>query len=263
MAKREITLEEIRQIQLELLDEIHAFCEKNSIRYSLAGGTLLGAVRHKGYIPWDDDIDIMLPRPDYDRFLREFVSSKDYMKLQTLKTDDSYCFTFAKVYDLRTELIEYGARNGVYVDVFPVDGWPDKKNLDSFYGNFLRINKLITKTTAFYRFREHPQLYKIKYYLKKMFYPTRDKVLSMLDDFFAQYPFENAEYVGGVVGSYGTKEYIPQSAYLEYITMSFEGKEYKCIAGYDVYLSTIYGDYMQLPPKEKQVSHHVFEVYWK
>ena len=262
MSKKEITLNEMRQLQIGLLDEIHAFCTKNSIRYSLTGGSLIGPVRNKGYIPWDDDIDIMLPRPDYEKFLKEFVPSKEYVKLQSLHTDDTYCYPFAKVYDTRTVLIEYGAKNGIYVDVFPIDGWPDKKDVDAFYNDFLRINKLVTKTTAFYKFRKHPLLYKIKYYLKKIFYPSRRKVLSMLDDLFARYPFEKAEYVGGVVGSYGKKESVPRTVFQKYTSLPFEGKEYSCISDYDTYLSTVYGDYMQLPPKEKRVSHHVFEAYW-
>ena len=100
--KKTIIMEELRAIQLDILDKIHAFCTERGIRYSLGGGTLLGAVRHKGYIPWDDDIDIMLPRPDYDRFLKEFEGKYAELNLQYYGNDITCCIPFAKVYDNRT-----------------------------------------------------------------------------------------------------------------------------------------------------------------
>lgn len=149
--KKEIMLEELREIQLQMMDKIHEFCESHNIRYSLGGGTLLGAVRHKGYIPWDDDIDIMLPRPDYDRFIREFEGAYKDLNIQHLGNDDTCCIPFAKVYDNRTVLIEKHQRSGVYIDVFPVDGLPEEQYILDYIGQWNKYIHKIQYTTKFYK----------------------------------------------------------------------------------------------------------------
>ena len=122
---KELSKNEIKTIQLDILQSIHQFCETNNIRYSLAYGTLLGAIRHKGYIPWDDDIDVMMPRPDYERFIQNYPNFCDRNIVQTYNNDNSYYLWCAKVYDNRTEQITFPTRSGVCVDVFPIDGLPD------------------------------------------------------------------------------------------------------------------------------------------
>ena len=125
MTMRRITdIQELRGVQLGILDDIHAFCVDNGIRYFLACGTLIGAVRHKGYIPWDDDIDLYMPRDDYERFINEFKSVSGNCRVLDPKKEKHYYYTYAKVVDKRTLLVEPeadGYRIGVYVDVFPVD----------------------------------------------------------------------------------------------------------------------------------------------
>ena len=125
---RKITdIHELRQIQIGILDEVHQYCEAHGLRYFLSSGTLIGAVRHKGYIPWDDDIDVYMPRKDYERFLREFKGNEQYKLLNPAK-EPHYYYTFAKVIDLRTRMVEdetVGFEIGVYMDIFPVDYVPD------------------------------------------------------------------------------------------------------------------------------------------
>ena len=139
---------EIQKKAYEILCDIDDFCKENDIKYYLSGGTCLGAVRHKGFIPWDDDIDIMMPRPDYNRFLREYVS-KNYI---ALKPNQGHFF-FAKVYDPKTEMIESGVDYkkikpiGVSIDIFPLDGMVDDEKeykrrvkLSSFFETLLRLS---------------------------------------------------------------------------------------------------------------------------
>ena len=118
-----ISSNEAKQILLELMDDIHQFCIENKIKYSLAFGTLIGAIRHKGFIPWDDDIDIYLMREDYDRFRKSYAPRKEYIKLNDPETDEDYHRTFLKVEDTRTVVHEVAALKyvGIAIDIFPVD----------------------------------------------------------------------------------------------------------------------------------------------
>lgn len=260
--KETITMEELRAIQLDILDKIHAFCTERGIRYSLGGGTLLGAVRHKGYIPWDDDIDIMLPRPDYDRFLKEFEGLYSQYTLQTYMNDDSYSFPFAKVYDNRTVLIEDGACNGIYVDVFPIDAVPEMNNWSQYIEHMHKLLRRVVKTSKYYTFQKR-KLLRLKYIIKKIIYGSRDNNIRKLEAFYHKYIFGQTDYAGAICGIYAEKELMPMETFVSYITVEFEGRKYMAIRDYDAYLTRHYGDYMQLPPKEKQVSHHVFTAYWK
>lgn len=260
--KKTITMEELRAIQLDILDKIHAFCTERGIRYSLGGGTLLGAVRHKGYIPWDDDIDIMLPRPDYERFLKEFDGKYAELNLQHYGNDNTCCIPFAKVYDNRTVLIEKLQKSGIYIDVFPIDGLPEESKIKDYL--YIYNNQLhkIYFMTPFYIITGSLKD-RIKYYVKKLIYPTRDKYITGFYNFLKSYSFENSVNAGAICGIYAEKELMPRETFESYITVEFEGRQYMAIKDYDAYLTKHYGDYMQLPSKEKQVSHHVFTAYWK
>ena len=124
-AMKIITSEELKAIQLDLLQKTADFCKENGIRYYLCGGTLLGAIRHKGYIPWDDDIDISMPRPDYDRFISMFNKPENDYQVIDMSNNKKYGLPFAKVHDTRTfvdELQYTKDQFGVYIDIFPIDG---------------------------------------------------------------------------------------------------------------------------------------------
>lgn len=263
--RKEITLKELREIQLDMMDKIHEFCVSNNIRYSLGGGTLLGAVRHKGYIPWDDDIDIMLPRPDYERFLKEFEGKYECLELQHYKNDDTYYFPFAKVYDSRTVLIENSAISGIYVDVFPIDGLPAEAGLPAYYSRYRKYIIDLGKTNKYYKFQinhNRCMLY-IKYLLKRIVYPSKRKTIGRLEKLYNQFTFDSSEYAGAIVGRYAEKEHMKKSIFCKYVKLPFEKHLYNCIADYDAYLTKHYGDYMKLPPKEQQVSNHEYIAYWK
>lgn len=257
-----ISLNDMRIIQLDIMDKIDDVCRKNGLSYSLGGGTLLGAVRHKGYIPWDDDIDIMMPRSDYEMFLNIFEGLFPHLVLQHYKNDDTYYFLFAKVYDNRTCLIEENTVGGVYVDVFPIDGLPHEDRLSDYIHKLYATKEDLIKSTKFYKFKKG-HLMRLKYFIKQLFYPSRSKIIERLDKQFYSYPFESSEYAGAITGIYFEKEHMPASTFKDYIELDFEGHKYMAIKDYDAYLTKHYGDYMQLPPIEQQISNHDHEVYWK
>ena len=264
---KEITIEELRIIQIGLLDEVHKFCIDNNLRYSLGGGTLLGAVRHKGFIPWDDDVDIMMPRPDYEQFLQNF--RHDVIKIQHPGNTPNATITFAKLYDSQTILREYYATNGVFIDVFPIDGLPDEYGLfyylndQSKWINYLyKISDYENSKFYLYETNKPRWIVGLKYWLLHLTYPSRKKCLNKLRQLHNSYDFDSSFYAGAICGAYGDKEHMIKDTFTSYILLPFEGKEYMSIADYDTYLRKHYGDYMKLPPKESQQRSHHFEAYW-
>ena len=260
--KKDITLKEIREIQLDILDKIHAICIQNDFRYSLGGGTLLGAIRHKGYIPWDDDVDIMLPRPDYAKFLSIFEGKFEYIKLQHYGNCRSCLKPFAKAYDDRTILVEKYQKCGIYVDIFPIDGLPDESQLPSFIEEYKNVLRKLFRSTSTFSLNRNLWV-GVKELVKAVVDPPREQIVKEIDDFFAQYPFDEAEYAGAIVGRYVEKEHMTSDVFKSYIDVPFEGRCYKAIAAFDAYLTKHYGNYMELPPEDKRVSNHEYKAFWK
>lgn len=265
MNKNYLSLSEIKELQLNILEVIDSFCKKKELRYSLAAGSLLGAVRHHGYIPWDDDIDIMMPRPDYDVFVMEFIGYSPNLIMQDVSTDPCHYLPWAKVYDNRTECISYNSISGVYVDVFPIDGLPDKSLLVGYYKSKQKISKLLWQSRKInYHYLPNNSIsLRIKTFIKRFVFPSRNKVIVRWKKLYNTYPYESSKYAGAITSIYGMREHMPKTVFDNYVDLPFEGKYYKCIKAYDSYLSKLYGDYMRLPPVEKRVSHHNNVVYWK
>lgn len=262
--RREVTLEEMRTIQLDILDKIHDYCEKNNLRYSLSGGTLLGAVRHQGYIPWDDDIDIMMPRPDYEKFFANFNGRYKDLTAQYYRNSKTIFFGFGKVYNVNTVLVEKDmCKTGVYVDVFPIDGMPDIIEETLFYREkYVKFSEALKKTTQFYKINGGFSN-RLKYYIKRLVYPSRSKTIKQYDLLIDKYKYGETEFSGVVMGQYGLRERLKSTVFEDYIELSFEGKMRKCILKYDDYLTSLYGNYMELPPEEKRKSSHTGHAYWK
>jgi lipopolysaccharide cholinephosphotransferase len=257
-----ITPEEVRQIQCEMLSDVADFCEKSNLTYFLAYGTLIGAIRHNGFIPWDDDIDIAMPRPDYDKFINSYNNRSSFNRVVDFSIDDSYGVSFAKVYDCRTWLNEYKYKEekfGVYIDIFPIDGVNGKwqmykaKKLDKL----LHVKKANFKKRSFFRNL-------VNCIIKFLLLPfSVNDILKCCDKNARQYPFGTTPLAGNMLETYGTCEIVETSVFCSTLFHKFEDKEYRIPVGYDKWLSSIYGDYMQLPPKDQQVAHHAFDVYWK
>ena len=259
---RIIDTNELRIIQLDLLQKTVDFCERNNIRYYLCGGTLLGAIRHQGYIPWDDDIDISMPRPDYDRFIALFNKPENYYQVIDMSNNPKYGFPFAKVHDTRTYVdeLQYAKDQfGVYIDIFPIDGVGEDKQVF----RILRLRKLLhTKKANYYQRTLSKKI--INTFGKILLFPISvHKILKMMDKEARKYPFGSTPRAGVIINPYGTREIVDLSVFDNPICVKFEDGFYKIPAAYDTWLSSIYGDYMQLPPEDKRHSPHVSVAYWK
>jgi len=257
---RKIELEELKQIQLDILKEVHNFCVEHGLRYSLGGGTLLGAVRHKGYIPWDDDIDIMMPRPDYTVFVKEFNGYKPHLVCGAYENDKKYMYPFTKVYDNRTILkaVKHIKPIGINIDVFPIDGFPEsEKETEIFMRNYslwrmLLYFKLVTGGTWKGKF--------MNFFTKLL---PLSLIQKKLNKIIQKYDFEKSLFTGAVCGSYLLKEKNPKFVFAEYVELPFENLKFKAIKQYDIYLLNHYGNYMELPPMDKRIAHHIEETFWK
>lgn len=270
---KKLTLDEIRALELELLDAFTELCEKNNIYFTLGGGTLLGAIRHQGFIPWDDDIDLMMPRPDYDRFIA-IVKHGDYgFDLRCAEIDgEEYWYPFAKACHRKTVLKERGVQEtkvslGVYVDIFPVDGAGNSASgakLRTMVFQFLHGLKITSNWTGYRRSKLRKWYYEparyVCYLLSRLL--GRKLIDRMLDRFLRAKSFEASAFAGRLVGDFGSREILTKALFASYSQVTFEGREFAAVSDADTFLRTLYGDYMQLPPKEKQVTHHEFEAYW-
>lgn len=257
---KELDLQTIKAYEIDILDAIDSFCRQRSLTYFLAYGTLLGAIRHNGFIPWDDDIDICMPRKDYDIFVREFQGNDRY-KVISYETDPRYPRIFAKVIDTRTVAEEttaqYECDYGVFVDIFPTDGVPDDPEKRKKY--ISRITKLIymvkrgTENAPAASFADT-----VKNRLSK--WGRRNFATAVIRHLSSKYSCDNCRYVGDIL-AYG--QVFEKECFSETIEVEFEGKRYLGPKGYDGYLTSQYGDYMQLPPVEDRVLTHGLRVYLK
>ena len=265
-----IDLNELRKLQLEVMQSIHDFCTKNNIHYSISGGTLLGAVRHKGYIPWDDDIDCMMPRPDYERFVRTFNENNESEYKVISSYNDKYFFQpFAKVVNTKTILIERGDRPqpnlGVYVDVFPIDGLPnDEEKRENYWSWIAKKKNFSTVVYSKRNLKEHGIKRIVRFILYSLFRPfPANWYAKRLHKFGKMNSFDESQFVANSIFGYHKKEQMPKSIFDSYILLDFEDRKFSALENFNTYLSKLFGNYMQLPPKEQQVSKHGFEAYWR
>lgn len=264
---------QIKELSFEVLCSLVKVCEDHGLRYSLTGGTLIGAVRHQGFIPWDDDIDVMMPRPDYDRLIELSKTQNFDFNLRCAKLDGAdYPYPFAKACHSRTLLTEKDTRDskvklGVYVDIFPVDGAGNgfrSAKLRVMRFQVLHGLKITANWTSYHRSKMRRWYYEPLRYLCYLIsrLVSEKHIDRAIDKFLRRKDYERSGYVGRLVGDRGSREVMPKSLFEAVTKVTFEGKEFDAISGYHEFLTRLYGDYMQLPPVHKQVSHHEFEAYW-
>lgn len=258
-----INLEELKEIQLNILDYVTSFCIKNDIKYFLSYGTLIGAIRHNGYIPWDDDIDICMPRPDYKKFITLFKEQDSYYKVLEHNINKKYKLPFAKVHDTRTLIDEFLYTEtcyGIYIDIFPIDSISKKAQIKT---NIILNHFLNTKKA---KICLHRSLFNnVKIIIGKIIlYPiSTNCILNLIDKNATKIKYNSSEYVANIAIPYGTCEIMHKDIIETTVLHQFEDKLYMIPKKYSVYLENIYGDYMQLPPLEKRKSHHSFIAWWK
>ena len=270
----QVTKLEVMQSMLrDLMQEIHKICEENNLMYNLFGGSLLGAVRHQDIIPWDDDIDITMPRPDYERF-KEIIK-KEYSEKFDLYDypRDNYIYPFAKLCKKNTTLYEDSlkprySKLGLYVDIFPVDGIPETDEVQ-IRKRFYKADKYKIRTiycaakpvaspvwwkkpfvlvkilrSAFFGIKGY------KYYVKKQIEET------------LRYSYEECDRVGFVsFGNWGIKGIIDKQSYLDRRLYKFGQYEFWGIKRAEDYLTSLYGDYMTPPPENKRTPCHNYRLY--
>lgn len=260
---RKIGIDELRQKQMEILDYVTKFCDDNDICYILEGGTLLGAVRHKGYIPWDDDIDVGMLREDYERFGELFpkLCDKPGYVFNCCEKDKSWHLPFGKVMDMNTRLVQDGHDLGINIDVFPYDDTPDDPKLAArMYKTRDRLKLL--NAAQLNRARPSGHL------LRRMAVRCIRGVLHCFPDYYfirrlsdraKKWKGQDLEKVGNYVGECKIVP-IEKSILRDRVQAPFEDHSYKIPRDYDTWLSTFYGDYMTLPPVEARKIHS-FEAY--
>lgn len=282
MSEKYISQEKLREVQLTELDifkVIKEICEKNGICYFLSSGTLLGAARHKGFIPWDDDMDVCMPRPDYNRF-RKIVKSKlpeDYfcIDFRDRDTDDFTVGTMIKIAskkvkvrrlrgDGRTQTVD-----NAWVDVFPLDGMPNGDLHRKLYGYRLKLTKRLLSLAKWKQEGVAPQSSTAKKIMRKfitvlhipqLLNLDRKKQRYRIDNLLQKYDYYKSDYCINMLGDYELREIVPTAMYGKPSEMTFEGVSAACPQDPDGVLRIIYGDYMKLPPKDKQVCKHCIDV---
>ncbi len=279
----EINLDERKAIMLNMLEVLLKYCEAHNIRIFLCGGTLLGAVRHKGYIPWDDDIDVMMPMEDYERFMDSI--NKEPMpepyRFSTPKNNRNHMWPFSKMVDYRTVLTEPVVTKrlrkqqekyyGIYIDIFPMYGLPDEKNERLvFQKEICNLYEKYKKSTRVMNRRPNDSmiLYTIRYVLYEIYcFPNRiigmKYYLKNMDAMKHMYPLDLSKKFGFATGiTTGEKDHI-ETAFLDNVTtLQFENLQCPILSNFHIILKNQYGDYMLLPP-EGQRHIHPSNVKWR
>lgn len=262
---KEISLKEQKKILVEILNYIDNIARKNHIKYSLIGGSLIGAVRHSGIIPWDDDIDIGLLPSEYDRLIQ--VIKKDNngrYKLLDVESEPSYYYPFAKVIDTRTTGYEIDCKEinnyGVYVDIFKYNYISDNETeIKDYYDKRAKMQNSLFKS-----FINDSNNIPKKIYHKIMSKRNSVNIAKKYIEFSEQYNDKEMNNVMINWTPYGyKKETHSKKSFEEYIDVKFENIDVMILKDYDKVLKTTFGDYMTPPPKEKQITHHSMKMYWK
>lgn len=264
----ELTSEEIKKLQrheLEMCKSFVSVCQTLNLTYYLMGGTMLGAVRHSGYIPWDDDLDVGMPRKDYEVFLErgQRLLPENYF-IQTHLSDPEYPYNFAKLRDTETAFIETAVKDfhinhGVFIDIFPLDIYPDNKIIQIILETQKKLTEVRIRDELY--FEDTPEYSiksKIAVRLSKLIYPDYRSAVLARERFIKS--CKRGKKLANHGGAWKQREIVPASWYGSGKLVDFEGIQLRIPTSSDHWLHQVYGDYMKMPPKEKRVAHHYTEV---
>lgn len=265
---KQMTLDEVKSTQVEILKYIDEICERNNIKYSLAYGTLIGAVRHGGFIPWDDDIDIILMREEYEKLLNILYQEENELYQVLSPKDEGYWYSYAKVTDKRTLIVEKNwptyEKLGVFVDIIPIDYLPED-DPKSLFDEAMIIDESLKYCLTDIAYSHDKSYMRL---LKKLCRFRKVNTCRKFDEWYWKKEFEKvvakskpSKYIGCIaIGPYK----LWNSEMMEtFSKISFEGIEFQTVKEYDKMLKKTYGNYMKLPPEEQRVSNHDFTPYWR
>ena len=258
----ESTLNKLHKVHQEILDEFDRICKKNNLTYFLLGGTYIGALRHSGFIPWDDDVDVGMPRTDYEKFieLSKEIDSKYY--LDCFETNPNYFFPFAKLKKNNTifdEEVTHHLDNhkGIYIDIFPLDNVNEKNSslrMHAVIAKAITDTMLCKNKVKKIKDALHPVIsFCFLMFPKKYLMKKQKKIVMYCKD-------DNSKYMCDIAFGYGVwKELIERCHVIPTREILFSGKKYSCMHD-DTFLKNIYGDYMEIPPIEKRKSHKPLKI---
>ena len=256
-------LDELKQIEVSIFAEFLNVCKLLNLRYYLLGGTLLGAIRHQGFIPWDDDIDIGMPRADYDILCEKGQALlPSHLFLQNVDTDPECVMCYTKIRDSNTTFLETSARkmninHGVFIDIFPLDFYPQEKDRQKETEKKKRRYER-RLSLCYYS----PEKYTLEQRLRKLIllvaFPSRKTIICKREKLYRA--VQKSDLLVNYGGAWGKKEIIPAEWYGEGTTVTFEGMKVTAPQHYQKWLTQVYGDYMKLPPEEKRITHHYTDM---
>lgn len=260
----------IHKIDLEMFSEFKKICTKYSLNYYVIGGTFLGAIRHKGFIPWDDDMDIAMPRADYELFIKKYYKElPSNLDLITFENNEKYRYYLPRIVDKNYEIQEkryeeLNEKSNIFIDIFPIDGTPNNVFVRKLY--FFRILFLRLLNSWYYidtidKSRKRTKFEKILILIGKIIpfklFIKPKKVLKKIDNLMKKYDMNNSKYSGTIMGAYRIKEIVPTEYFGKPTKYKFEDTEVTGPEHYDLYLTHMYGDYMKLPRNVNSNQHMI------
>lgn len=261
------SLRTMQEMLTDMLKHFHDFCSLYSLRYYVFGGTALGAARHKGFIPWDDDLDVCMPRPDYEKLMKIYSiknQNKRYV-LETLNSSKEYYYSFSKIYDTETTLIEFvrnPLKRGIYIDIFPLDGVSDNSLFAKCRCCFINLILQVKMILAIVPDKKRSVIKNSFVYFTHMIgliFCFKERSFAILIDKLAQHnDYEKASLVGNLVSGWGYKGVMDKKVYGKGKKAQFETIKIICPEKNEIHLTKLYGDWKTPPPETKRTTHHSY-----